>query len=1311
MRIATALLLITTFAPAARADEPRGPIRGKAYIAGSDRPAAGVTLHFFDRGAAGTRAVTHADGVFLCAVPAGVTIPAPQDRGEEGPQCWMEAQEPGRWTWQPIRFAPSLQPDYARKLAAESLMQPVKTTWRERAGRTTLEVACPPTGEVEVVVRGDGGVPLADRPVQVIPDEQAMEMHMPVHVRFDGRTDGAGRFRMRWFEGMNRLKVVVPGDGFGSTGRFAVRAGQVARQETPPLARLGSIEGRLDPKLAGPSTTVVLLDQGTHLAKAACDPEGRFALRDVLPGAYWLQLERAGQAAGHPTGVRVAPGHRVTGVMIGAEPPAPPRGAMDRFLEEHGPLPDRGKEVVWFEGTVRDEQGRGVAGAGVYARATTDGGMRMIVLTRSASTDGRGRYQVRGPRERMVDTPRVIAHAEGGPPALAYAPMPGADGRPTSLDLTLPDARRGGSVRLTVLEDGRPAAGVNVSLDPSDGDLSTYLQTIGVEHTENPAGDAVKALIRPTTVTDRDGVARFTGLLPGRYELTATRQGQTPAAPRPNDSGVVIVAVGASDRPEAPAAEMPEPAPVFARAEGLTVVEGRETAFAMAIHPQPCTAQVQVLRPDGTPLAGRTVALSFGLVTASSTTSLKLDDQGRGRYDFGSPGLWSIAVRFRDSGPDSFPIDAEPFDQAEALLPIAPGLTPKEPIRLLSVHRGFGSLRVRLLDADGRPARGTVETLEFLNQPDHAATTDEQGIVVFRGLPSGSYRLRGFIDGLTAPVPDPAGSSPLPEDSALRGRAVVPFATATVQPGRETTVELRARPAGYVRGTLRPPAGHKAAEYEVMPVLDWREVEAMQRLDPESGRFLHGPLPAGKVAYHFQQQAEDGTSQDAGAQTVEVPAGGVAHVDLRPEEPKPPPPPGSDRQSWLGMGGVRTRQSRPDPDVSTVVLDDGKTPAFAAEALLYVPGEVQPVSAGLSDATGRLAWHGLWTSSEAEDARRTGLVERPTAVVRIPGRTGAAIVEIEPGRPARVTLPAPRNAEGRVTLGGRPVDGRNARIRVVAAHEGRGLLDAALSLEATAQADGRFDLRGLTPSRYAVQAARDGIWLSRTIELTIGADKDPPPLDLDVPEPGAPVTLQIVDSAGHPVADQAIGLVRPEGPLASLWPASLRTDPTGTLSLRGLESGRHTLLIGDGKERRRGRSEVPARHRRGPGRPSSGSSARMRRSGELLLGPPRRGGRNGPFTQRSEASRANRDRPALDLDPDRDGRRAARCEIDPGQGVHRRGRPAGGGRHPPLLRPPFTRPDGRHRRRRSVPQRLAGAVHAGGYQGWAVGPAVLGRGP
>jgi hypothetical protein len=134
-------------------------------------------------------------------------------------------------------------------------------------------------------------------------------------------------------------------------------------------------------------------------------------------------------------------------------------------------------------------------------------------------------------------------------------------------------------------------------------------------------------------------------------------------------------------------------------------------------------------------------------------------------------------------------------------------------------------------------------------------------------------------------------------------------------------------------------------------------------------------------------------------------------------------------------------------------------------------------------------------------------------------------------------------------------------------HRGRGdVLDDAFSLEATAQADGRFHLHGLTPGRYVVQAARDEIWLSASIDMTVAADKDPPPLALDIPEPGQAVTVMVRNGAGRPAANQPIGLVRPEGPLASLWPEGLRTGPDGTLELRGLEAGRHTIFIGEMKE-------------------------------------------------------------------------------------------------------------------------------------------------
>jgi hypothetical protein len=52
VRLATTLLLLANFAPAVATDEAPDAIRRKAFLAGSDRAAAGIVLHFFDRDAA-----------------------------------------------------------------------------------------------------------------------------------------------------------------------------------------------------------------------------------------------------------------------------------------------------------------------------------------------------------------------------------------------------------------------------------------------------------------------------------------------------------------------------------------------------------------------------------------------------------------------------------------------------------------------------------------------------------------------------------------------------------------------------------------------------------------------------------------------------------------------------------------------------------------------------------------------------------------------------------------------------------------------------------------------------------------------------------------------------------------------------------------------------------------------------------------------------------------------------------------------------------------------------------------------------------
>ena len=150
-----------------------------------------------------------------------------------------------------------------------------------------------------------------------------------------------------------------------------------------------------------------------------------------------------------------------------------------------------------------------------------------------------------------------------------------------------------------------------------------------------------------------------------------------------------------------------------------------------------------------------------------------------------------------------------------------------------------------------------------------------------------------------------------------------------------------------------------------------------------------------------------------------------------------------------------------------------------------------------------------------------------------------------------------------MTVGGKAaLDWRN-QIRVLAAHQGRGQLDELLSIQVSAQADGRFELAGLTPGRYRIQAAMDDIWLSPSVELTVETDARPPgQVALDIGRPGVPSVIRCVDGSGKPQVGVEASLLRPAGPLSErLWPKTFVADGAGVINLPPLEAGRHNLRI------------------------------------------------------------------------------------------------------------------------------------------------------
>ena len=118
-------------------------------------------------------------------------------------------------------------------------------------------------------------------------------------------------------------------------------------------------------------------------------------------------------------------------------------------------------------------------------------------------------------------------------------------------------------------------------------------------------------------------------------------------------------------------------------------------------------------------------------------------------------------------------------------------------------------------------------------------------------------------------------------------------------------------------------------------------------------------------------------------------------------------------------------------------------------------------------------------------------------------------------------------------------------------------------------ARGRFRLPGLAPSRYSIEAARDG-YLTASIAGINAAARSAPPANLALRK-AASISGRVTDEKGQPVAAARVRIVREMGirrllrgaasnPAAVLGGQGVRTAADGTFRIRGLEPERNLSL-------------------------------------------------------------------------------------------------------------------------------------------------------
>ena len=570
-------------------------------------------------------------------------------------------------------------------------------------------------------------------------------------------------------------------------------------------------------------------------------------------------------------------------------------------------------------------------------------------------------------------------------------------------------------------------------------------------------------------------------------------------------------------------------------AVGVPVVADKTTVHRMRLYPQPNVASARVLLKDGDPMT-----VDYNQLPKHTTAGVEAQ-----AYD--TPGIhpFESQPRTTDNSVDLVTAGTKPYLEANGYVASSELLKVKSPATFQMRSIIPAALDVQATGVDDQPLAGQVYASRRLYQHNADARLDAAGHAHFDMLPPGQFVIKLEKSDNPFVVRD----AQLPSDQELAGKTTVPAAVVNSGPDEHLTATLKAVPAGYIRGVLRPPAGFKTTDFSIYaqrPNDDPYRVV----MQSKTGEFVAGPFRAGPVRLAVWPPDE--------VYSATVIAGHV--VKMNDIVPPVPSKDGQVPSAMIGMGGISMQGTVSRDVAGKVFMSDGTTPAAFARVFYFSADEDSPAGDGLTDAAGTIHTHGLWRTNALPD-----MPSGAALVAMLPGVSGGALIDLSQSvkGPLAITLPEPITVQGNVTVAGKSPEPLNGELRVLAAIQGRGKLAGALKVLATPQPDGTFSLAGLTPGRYLVQAVLDGIWLSPSVAIEVG-QHDPEKISLDIGEPGGPVQVHVTDGSGKPVLGCKVFIDRPVGPLAaSVWPAFFRTDGGGNVYIPALEVGEHTVHVRD----------------------------------------------------------------------------------------------------------------------------------------------------